>query len=136
MGNPGVFQGYLHLYPRKPIPICRGTGFDGCGYGFRKNLQVLQPVHGYDSKTSQETSQEQCGCQLTPPCSLARIQRSCRHHWCQAQIMFGVKFTSYLTLALTHIYYKHHPYHLSPSQLTTTLIIQTLKMSGHCQDSP
>jgi len=30
---------------------------------------------------------------------------------CQAQIMFGVKFTSCFTLALTHIYYKHHPYH-------------------------
>jgi len=30
---------------------------------------------------------------------------------CQAQIMFGVKFTSCLTLALIHIYYKHHLYH-------------------------
>jgi len=55
---------------------------------------------------------------------------------CQAQIMFGVKFTSCLTLALTHIYYKHHPYHLSPSHLPTTLVTQTLKMSGHYQDSP
>jgi len=79
-GNPGVFQGYPHPYPRKPVPVRRGTGFDGCGYGFRKNPRVLQPARGYDSKTLQETLQEQCGCQLTPPCSLARIRRSCRHH--------------------------------------------------------
>ena len=23
MGNPGVFQGYLHPYPRKPVPVDR-----------------------------------------------------------------------------------------------------------------
>jgi len=26
-GNPGVFQGYPHLYPSKPIPVGMGTGF-------------------------------------------------------------------------------------------------------------
>ena len=35
-GNPGVFQGYLHLYPRKPVPVPRGTGFDDTGTGSAK----------------------------------------------------------------------------------------------------
>ena len=32
-GNPGVFQGNLHLYPRKPTPAYTGAGF--CRYGLR-----------------------------------------------------------------------------------------------------
>ena len=32
-GNPGVFQGYPHLHPRKPVPVPRGTG---TGTGFAK----------------------------------------------------------------------------------------------------
>ena len=30
-GNPGVFQGYPYLYPRKPVPVPKGRGFDGLG---------------------------------------------------------------------------------------------------------
>ncbi len=30
-GNPGVSQGYLYPYPRKPIPAPTGTGFNGLG---------------------------------------------------------------------------------------------------------
>jgi hypothetical protein len=57
-----------------------------CGGGYwwmnfrRICVQVLpklgefQIVSGYDSKTDQETPQGQCGCQLTPPCSIARLQ--------------------------------------------------------------
>ena len=41
--------------------------------GFFKNLGVLQPVRGYASKTSQETSQQQFRCQSTLPCSIARL---------------------------------------------------------------
>src|SRR5271168_722675 len=26
-GNPGVFQGYPYPYPRKPVPVFKGTGF-------------------------------------------------------------------------------------------------------------
>ena len=29
MGNPGVFQGYLYLYPSLPIPMVWGMGFAG-----------------------------------------------------------------------------------------------------------
>jgi len=36
-GNPGVFQGYPHLYPRKLVPVPKGTGFDGYRYRFPKN---------------------------------------------------------------------------------------------------
>jgi hypothetical protein len=32
---------------------------------------------------------------------------------CQTQIMFGVKFTSYLVMNFTYKYYKHHFYHYS-----------------------
>jgi len=28
-GNPGVFQGYPYLYPRKPVPATKGRGFGG-----------------------------------------------------------------------------------------------------------
>jgi hypothetical protein len=28
-GNPGVFQGYPYPYPRKPVPVFKGTGFTG-----------------------------------------------------------------------------------------------------------
>jgi len=31
MGNPGVFQGYLYLYPWKPIPATKGRGFGRSG---------------------------------------------------------------------------------------------------------
>ena len=35
------------------------------------------------------------------------------NHWCQTQIMFGVKFTSYLVMNFTYKYDKHHFYHYS-----------------------
>ena len=47
---------------------------------------------------------------------------------CQAQIMFGVKFTSYSTIDFTHNYYKHHLYH-------HTLLTKALKMLGYSQNS-
>ena len=56
-GNPGVFQGYLHLYPRKPVPVPKGMGFDGYGYGFYKNPGVLQPACGYASRNLASTMQ-------------------------------------------------------------------------------
>ena len=34
MGNLGVFQGYLHLYPIKPVPMPKGTGFDRYRYRY------------------------------------------------------------------------------------------------------
>jgi len=36
MGNPGVFQGYLHLYPRKPIPVPGVQVLTGTGTGSTK----------------------------------------------------------------------------------------------------
>ena len=50
-GNPGVFQGYPHPYPRKPVPVSKGTGFDGYGYGFCKNPGVSNLSAGMSSKT-------------------------------------------------------------------------------------
>jgi hypothetical protein len=43
-GNPEVFQGYLHLYPRKPVPVPKGTGFNRYRYGFSRNPEVCNLV--------------------------------------------------------------------------------------------
>ena len=40
-GNPGVFQGYPYLYPRKPVPLFKGTGFTGYRYGFSPKITHL-----------------------------------------------------------------------------------------------
>jgi len=42
-GNPGVFQGYPHPYPRKPVPAFKGTGW---GTGFRKTRGYANPHAG------------------------------------------------------------------------------------------
>jgi len=34
MGNPGVFQSYLHPYPPEPAPVARVEVFAGLGRGF------------------------------------------------------------------------------------------------------
>ena len=67
MGNPGVFQGYPHPYRRKPIPVPKGMGF--------AKTWGTQPMCRYISKTNWKTLQLQCRCQVTLPCSVARIGR-------------------------------------------------------------
>jgi len=51
MGNPGVFQGYLYPYPRKPVPLPRGMGFNEYRCGFRKNPGVCNPCAGMPPKS-------------------------------------------------------------------------------------
>ena len=68
-GNPGVFQGYPHLYPRKPAPVPKGMG---TGMGSAKTRGYATHVR-VCPKTDSETLQQQCKCQSTPPCSIARL---------------------------------------------------------------
>ena len=68
-GNPGVFQGYPYPYPRKPAPVPKGTGM-GTGSAKTRGYSTRARVC---SKTDSETSQQQCKCQSTPPCSIARL---------------------------------------------------------------
>ena len=56
-GNPGVFQGYLHPYPRKPAPVPKGTG---TGTGSAKTRGYATHVPRVCPKTNSETSQQQC----------------------------------------------------------------------------
>jgi len=68
-GNPGVFQGYPYPYPRKPAPMPKGMGM-GTGSAKTRGYSTRARVC---SKTNSETSQQQCKCQSTPPCSIARL---------------------------------------------------------------
>ena len=60
-GNPGVFQGYPHLYPRKPIPMPRGMGFDRYGYGFCKNPGVCNLCMGTLPKLTEKPHNSTAG---------------------------------------------------------------------------
>ena len=75
-GYPEVFQSNPHLYPSKPAPASTGMGFHGHGSRVYKNPWELQPAWGYAFRDDQWTSQGQCKCQWTLPCSLARIRKS------------------------------------------------------------
>ena len=44
-GNPGVFQGNPHPYPRKTAPAVTGRGFRG--YGLRVGLRTVPYTNGY-----------------------------------------------------------------------------------------
>jgi len=87
------------------VPAFKGSGSSGLGRGFFKKKKKKKTAgssrysNSSVSKINQETSQQQCRCQLTPPCSIARFKMRWKgvvQHSCCGQQSFIISLVCWV----------------------------------------